>query len=185
MVTATKLSPIGIRINQLIVATIKRLLRARDMSPDATSTDKLLYCYDMGCVHRDGFIATNAYTKNVDGAGRVARTPVAHVNCPNLHTLTFCERCRDFESPAICGSEFSDMDEETLRLVRHNSKPCPTCRILITKTDGCNHMTCSGCEQHFCWTCLTTFLPTMGWESHAPCNNVDVYGDAIAAWAAL
>ena len=31
--------------------------------------------------------------------------------------------------------------------------PCPTCLTPIEKNDGCNHMTCTKCDQHFCWVC--------------------------------
>jgi hypothetical protein len=33
------------------------------------------------------------------------------------------------------------------------AKRCPTCRILVQKTEGCNHMECP-CGTHFCWICL-------------------------------
>ena len=32
------------------------------------------------------------------------------------------------------------------------SRACPSCRIGVFKTGGCNHMTCA-CGCHFCWTC--------------------------------
>ncbi|KAG8578783.1 hypothetical protein GDO81_010617 [Engystomops pustulosus] len=38
--------------------------------------------------------------------------------------------------------------------VKGNSKPCPSCKVPIEKIDGCNKMTCSGCNQYFCWICL-------------------------------
>ena len=36
-------------------------------------------------------------------------------------------------------------------MIRENSKECPTCFILITKTSGCNHMVCTRCRTHFDW----------------------------------
>ncbi|XP_055345873.1 ankyrin repeat and IBR domain-containing protein 1-like [Paramacrobiotus metropolitanus] len=34
-----------------------------------------------------------------------------------------------------------------------NSKPCPSCKSPIQKTDGCNHMKCCKCKHDFCWIC--------------------------------
>jgi LSD1 subclass zinc finger protein len=31
------------------------------------------------------------------------------------------------------------------------TKDCPKCATLIEKTDGCNHIECSGCHGHICW----------------------------------
>ncbi|KDR82396.1 hypothetical protein GALMADRAFT_237679 [Galerina marginata CBS 339.88] len=33
-------------------------------------------------------------------------------------------------------------------------KPCPSCKLHMTRISGCNHMTCSNCHYHFCWVCL-------------------------------
>ena len=38
-----------------------------------------------------------------------------------------------------------------------NRKNCPRCKTPIEKTEGCNHMTCSGCNTHMCWLCLEVF----------------------------
>ncbi|XP_041646493.1 E3 ubiquitin-protein ligase RNF14-like [Cheilinus undulatus] len=40
-----------------------------------------------------------------------------------------------------------------------NSKNCPHCFCKIEKNGGCNIMSCSRCNQQFCWRCLTR-LPT-------------------------
>ena len=36
------------------------------------------------------------------------------------------------------------------------TKRCPTCRVLVQKTEGCNHMMCC-CGAHFCWIYLKVF----------------------------
>jgi hypothetical protein len=175
------LTPIGEDINKLIISTIKRLLHVRDRLPSCTSTDKLLYCHDVDCNHKDGFIADYAYTNTVGDADVVIRTPKTHLSCPNGHQLKFCDRCNDYENPFMCSSELSDagMDTDTQILIRNTSKTCPSCKILITKLVGCNHMKCSNCGQHFCWKCLTMFLPTDGWVAHDPCTNQNVYGEPL------
>lgn len=33
------------------------------------------------------------------------------------------------------------------------ARPCPGCNMRITRTGGCNHMTCSRCQTDFCWLC--------------------------------
>ncbi|CAK4492437.1 unnamed protein product [Aphanomyces euteiches] len=35
--------------------------------------------------------------------------------------------------------------------------PCPKCQVLTEKIGGCNHMTCSNCNQHWCFECSAGF----------------------------
>ncbi|KAH9897001.1 hypothetical protein C8Q73DRAFT_437392 [Cubamyces lactineus] len=39
----------------------------------------------------------------------------------------------------------------------HDVKDCPSCKVPIERTAGCNHMTCVSCKVHICWVCLATF----------------------------
>jgi len=40
---------------------------------------------------------------------------------------------------------------------RCKSKKCPSCRVMITKIDGCRHMKCKYCSHEFCWECLKNY----------------------------
>lgn len=40
---------------------------------------------------------------------------------------------------------------ETARLLVKETKPCPTCRALISKVDGCDQMWCTQCQTAFSW----------------------------------
>jgi hypothetical protein len=38
-----------------------------------------------------------------------------------------------------------------------NSKFCPNCSVLITRSEGCNKVDCLFCGHKFCWNCLDQF----------------------------
>ena len=55
-----------------------------------------------------------------------------------------------------------------------NCQKCPTCRVFIQRSSGCDHMTCNRCETHFCYKCGCRFidLPLIG--DHY--DNMSVFG---------
>ena len=40
---------------------------------------------------------------------------------------------------------------ETAKLIKKDTKPCPTCGEMIMKTEGCDQMWCTGCHNAFSW----------------------------------
>lgn len=58
--------------------------------------------------------------------------------------------------------------------VQINAKSCPSCHTFISKSDGCNKMTCSHCQSYFCWLCnkkITSINPYKHFNGNSPCSG--------------
>mmetsp|Transcript_5260 Transcript_5260/g.9987 ORF Transcript_5260/g.9987 Transcript_5260/m.9987 type:complete len:680 (-) Transcript_5260:1800-3839(-) len=72
--------------------------------------------------------------------------------------------------------------EASTTAIRMISKPCPGCGIFVSKTDGCNHMKCSNCQQCFCWVCGVAvedaiFPNHFQWWNAMGCANMQMVED--------
>ena len=113
---------------------------------------EVFFCHP-GCTHADGFIC---------------KVQDATPSCPDGHVT--CRRCRQPGHAGFCADIETDR-REILRMM--NTKPCPTCHLIIFKDGGCNHMTCSRCHQDFCWLCFRTFNRSERYVQHNGCNQFD------------
>jgi len=52
----------------------------------------------------------------------------------------------------------------TLNMLAAESQNCPKCHVLITRSEGCNHMTCRKCGTHFCYRCCATLNPASPYD---------------------
>lgn len=61
-----------------------------------------------------------------------------------------CSKCNEPEDDA---HECNPAIVETMKLLKKDSKPCPSCGMLITKIDGCDQMWCTAenCHTAFSW----------------------------------
>ena len=55
-----------------------------------------------------------------------------------------------------------------------NCQKCPTCRVFIQRSTGCDHMTCNRCSTHFCYKCGGSFVEIPGVGSHY--QRMSVFG---------
>lgn len=68
-----------------------------------------------------------------------------------VHEGMSCEERRILGDPA----EQERLNEEWAQ--SNGAKKCPSCTVLTQKVDGCQHITCSGCQAHWCWVCGRAF----------------------------
>jgi len=83
--------------------------------------------------------------------------------CPSCgdeaHTGMTCEEQRIYGDPA----EQERLNEELAAL--RGYKRCPSCRTMIEKNEGCNHMICK-CGTHICWKCMQVFKTAQKTQDH-------------------
>jgi hypothetical protein len=149
-----KLSPFGKEVQKIIENAVRR-----EVAKDNSDTQKLLYCPCKLCKYASyGFLCN---------APRVKK-----VKCPQGHEM--CPKCGDNPHSGIC-AKIPGMDPATLELLMADSKECPTCSLLITRIDGCNHMRCS-CGTHFCWRCEEVLDAHRPYAGHPGCEGLDAFG---------
>ncbi|EOA25192.1 hypothetical protein CARUB_v10018509mg [Capsella rubella] len=95
-------------------------------------------------------------TPHCGNAIRKIKDDDGEVEC--LCGLQFCFSClSESHSPCSClmwklwTKKCAD-ESETVNWITVNTKLCPKCTKPISKSEGCNLMTCK-CGQHFCWLC--------------------------------
>lgn len=106
--------------------------------------EKFRYCptADCSCIY------------STTDTARCYKCPKCRIDtCTSCHNPFKGKTCREHEEYA------SGVYEELERYKKeHGIKDCPKCKTAIEKTEGCNHMTCGGCQTHICWVCLETFV---------------------------
>ncbi|KAL4474772.1 hypothetical protein ABPG74_001468 [Tetrahymena malaccensis] len=111
------------------------------------------------------------------------KTQMIKLNQQNITCLCnheYCNQCKEIgHYPCSCGDfrkwlskiesygTSSDLNDEWFIM---NTKPCPKCKILIEKNQGCMHMTCKQCQHHFCWICLGDWK---GHNDYYKCSKFD------------
>ncbi len=96
--------------------------------------------------------------------------PTNAVCCPNPTCETrWCRVCKkapyhdgqDCLGPPDLYRELTqDMKTpEEVVAFRLDNKPCPRCKLMTNRIDGCAHMKCTRCMTHWCWSCLMTLHP--------------------------
>jgi hypothetical protein len=146
----------GRQVRPIIISAIHRLLLKRN-TEQPSPHHKFMFCCIPDCM-----FATRGFILRQFAA-----------RCPRNHSM--CLKCGGASHIGTC-DQVVGMDAATRSLLVADSKPCPSCNQFITRSDGCNHMTCT-CGQHFCWRCLHTFSPQVQYQDHEGCRGLNVYGN--------
>jgi hypothetical protein len=89
----------------------------------------------------------------------------AVLSCPSC-LVRICGRCGEEQHEGTpCTSRAADAQFEEWKNT-HDVKACPGCNVHIEKAEGCNHLTCTRCRTHICWSCLKTFPQGDGIYTH-------------------
>ncbi|GMM30982.1 E3 ubiquitin-protein ligase [Martiniozyma asiatica (nom. inval.)] len=101
------------------------------------------------------------------------------VQCASKHR--FCAGCNGEMDHAPCPCSLVESwrkkckdDSETANWITTNTKDCPNCRNAIEKNGGCNHMSCTQCQYHFCWICMGK------WSTHKDSYNCNRYVESTS-----
>ncbi|KAG6856331.1 hypothetical protein H0H87_005532 [Tephrocybe sp. NHM501043] len=88
------------------------------------------------------------------------------LQCPSC-LLRICPNCHvEAHDGFACPDPEGDKNLFREWMKNHDVKPCPGCKVLIERAEGCNHMTCTQCKTHICWVCLQTFPGGNGIYDH-------------------
>ncbi|KAG5641386.1 hypothetical protein DXG03_005353 [Asterophora parasitica] len=88
------------------------------------------------------------------------------LQCPSC-LLRICPNCHvEAHDGFACPDPEADNNLFKEWARNHDVKPCPGCKVLIERAEGCNHMMCTQCRTHICWVCLQTFPKGDGIYDH-------------------
>ena len=94
----------------------------------------------------------------------LAKGKEAKIVCKSCE-FEWCFRCHAPWHTGITCKHFRKGDKHFRKWTKgknakgiNNCQKCPTCRVWIERSTGCNHMTCGRCHTHFCYYCGKRFL---------------------------
>ena len=91
-----------------------------------------------------------------------ASSPTSTRTPPTIRTCTSCLALESLHtSPTQCPERIDKMDKDLM--LKEGYKPCPACKSMIEKDEGCDHMQCE-CGQDFCYACGRRY------DGGLPCN---------------
>jgi hypothetical protein len=138
-----------------------------------TFPDKYMYCPKNGCefsakpfrisVMKGNYNCTHCKTHHdIHGHRQICEC-----------STTFCAVCKKspYHEMEVCQGPVEDLGENAEYLLEH-TRPCPHCRVRTEKTEGCDHMVCGSCQNHWCWRCLQPLIANNPYNHTCPSGEI-------------
>ena len=130
-------------------------------------------CVNPACY---GMLEVEDLTRGMDAAektkvdAQMARSTINLMSPTDAYNVVYCDYCEEYylrDNPsdtcfrcvgrgkltAVYVPNPNEADAESAALIKQTSMPCLKCGANISRTGGCNHMTCSRCRHEFCYVC--------------------------------
>lgn len=110
---------------------------------------------------------------------RKLREEEVKIRCENC-TIEWCFKCHAPWHQGLTCKEFMRGNRQFRVWTKDrpngiaNCQKCPTCRVFIQRSTGCDHMTCNRCNTHFCYKCGGRFIDFPGLGDHY--DNMSMFG---------
>ncbi|KAJ8070578.1 hypothetical protein OCU04_000951 [Sclerotinia nivalis] len=109
--------------------------------------------------------------------------PIRSRSCAECLTET-CISCHESHTGQTCAEykyqESNGKEEFEKFKSEQGCKDCPRCKTTMEKIEGCDHIICSGCGVHICWTCLDTFEEAKQCYDHMSAKHGNIGGPFAA-----
>ncbi|CAG8466927.1 1031_t:CDS:2 [Ambispora gerdemannii] len=116
---------------------------------------KYLWCIDGKCNHAISHKISMNSSSNNNSNG------LLHCNGCDSTWCQTCEKngghwpatCKDYQHYARNNHTVVIAVPKIAPVESLSTKPCPNCKIMVSKNGGCMHMICAFCQFNFCWGC--------------------------------
>ena len=141
-----------------VYAQIKALIARKN---DLIQTKRQLHHHDPSSVHHDG-IADQFIHRCADSDCNGFVSSAWKCGICNKYT---CPDCRELKANRDDPDHVCNPDTvASVALLKNDTKPCPNCKVLVHKTEGCDQMFCTQCKRLWSWN--TGKFETRGHNPH-------------------
>ena len=118
-------------------------------------------------------------TVELDKTATWCYNPACGGVCKKINDMeAVCNTCQE-KTCAACSNKFhpsktcaeADTDGIMQLKEREEWKSCPTCKCIVEKMSGCDHVTCKMCDQQFCYFCLAKADDNGDWVCNSRCSK--------------
>jgi len=112
---------------------------------------------------------------NYECSGRIKMIAQTTQECTACQTQ-LCSLCHGDHHISVTCEDARTSDYATQRAIEKGEIVlCPGCKTTTSRIDGCNHMKCTDCGTHYCWTCSIELHPQDPY-SHYHTSDCNTFG---------